>query len=300
MSTRALPTTFRRWRVYALAMLVCFLWGSSFVLTKVALQELGPMTVAFGRWALAGLAFLVYIPLAGFAGEVRRALRADLGAFLVLGFVGISLFYALQNLGLQYSTAVNVGWVINLTTIFIAVLGVWWLGERLTPIQVIGIVVAFAGVTLISWRGGGIRLGVATWRGDLLTVLAALCAAIYTVYGKRVVALYSPAVVTALASLFGSLFLWPIALWEGWPSSLSSVTMGALVVLGLGSGALANLWWWRVLSEMDAARAGTYLLAIPLVSTALGVSFLGEPFTVSAAMGALLILAGLGMTQSRS
>ncbi len=289
-----------RLRVWALAAAVCLLWGSSFVLTKVALSEVGPMAIAFGRWALAAAAFALYLPLMGLWPQVQRALREEGRALAFLALVGIAFFYALQNWGLRFSTAVNVGWVINLTSIFIAILGVWWLGERLDRGAAAGIVIAFAGVSLVSLQGQGVVVGGASWLGDGLTALAALCAAVYSVYGKRIVARHAPLVVTATTAALGALFLLPMALWEGmrWPRSPSVI--GALVLLGFGSGALANLWWWRVLAQSDAARAGLFLFFIPIVSTALGVVGLGEPFTWPMAAGAVLVLIGTALAQRRS
>lgn len=289
-----------RLRVWALAMAVCVLWGSSFALTKVALSELGPMAIACGRWALAAIAFALYLPLMGLWPQVQRALREEGKALAFLAFVGIAFFYALQNWGLRFSTAVNVGWVINLTSIFIAILGVWWLGERLDRVAAAGIVIAFVGVSLVSLQGRGVVVGSASWLGDGLTALAALCAAVYSVYGKRIVARHAPPVVTGTTAALGALFLLPMALWEGirWP--LSPFVVGALILLGLGSGALANLWWWRVLARSDAARAGLFLFFIPIVSTALGVIGLGEPFTWPMAGGAALVLIGTALAQRRS
>ncbi len=286
----------RHLRVYLLAVTVCVLWGSSFVLTKVALAELGPFAIAFDRWLLAAAVFALYLPIMGYLPDVRRGLSRDAGAFALLGVVGISLFYVLQNLGLRFSTAVNVGWIINLTSVFIAILGVWWLGERLEWYAIAGVAISFLGVSLVSLQGGP-TFGNRSWLGDGLTALAALCAAVYSVYGKRVVSHYPPAVVTGLAAWFGTLFLLPLAVWEGrvWPAAPS--VQGAVMLLGFGNGALANLWWWKVLAQNDAARPGTYLFLIPIISTLLGVVFLEEPFTWKSALGAGMVLTGVVLTQ---
>ncbi len=292
LPSRARLGILHRLHVYGLAMLVCTLWGTSFVLTKIALAELGPFAIAFGRWALATTVFALYLPLTGYMSTVRQALRHHWGAFAWLGLVGISLFYALQNMGLRFSTAVNVGLVINLTSVFIAILGVWWLRERLQGYAVAGVVISFLGVSLVTLQGGRVTFGHQSWLGDGLTVLAALCAAVYSVYGKQVVAQYPPAVVTGLTALFGTAFLLPLVVWEGWVWPVSPSVQGALVILGL-----ANLWWWKVLEQSDAARAGTYLFLIPIISTALAVLFLEEPFTWVTALGACLVVGGVALTQ---
>ncbi len=287
----------RRLRTTLLAPLVMFLWGSSFLLTKIALAELGPLTIAFSRWLIATLAFAVILPLQGHTPIVQRALRQDFLPFALLGLVGISAFYTFQNLALRYTTAVNVGLLINFCTVFIAVLSVLWLGERLGRMAIVGIVLSFAGATLVGLPNGSFTLEGGRLLGDGLTLLAALCGAIYTVYGKRIVARYPPAVVTGLAAAFGTLFLLPGAAWEGLALPRSATVWGAVLTLGLGSGALANLWWWRILQHMDAARAGTFILVIPVVSTLLAVYILKEPMPPAAAIGGTLVLLGVYLTQ---
>lgn len=286
-----------RARTFLLASLVMLLWGASFVLTKIALAELGPLTIALYRWLVATLAFAAVLPLQGEMPTLRRALRQDLPPFALLGLVGIAAFYAFQNLGLRFTTAVNVGLLINFTPVFIAVLGVFWLGERLGQAAFIGIVLSFAGATLVSLPGSGFSQGRGHLLGDGLTLLAALCAAIYTVYGKRIVARYPPTVVTGLAAAFGSLLLVPWAAGEGLALPHSVAVWGAVLTLGLGSSALANLWWWQILQRMDAARAGIFLLVIPVVSTLLAVVLLGETMPLAAAVGAALVLLGVYLTQ---
>jgi len=286
-----------RLRTTLLALLVMFLWGSSFVLTKIALAELGPLTIAFYRWLIATLAFAVILPLQGHTPIVQRALRQDFLPFALLGLVGISAFYTFQNLALRHTTAVNVGLLINFCTIFIAVLSVLWLGERLGRMAIAGIVLSFAGATLVGLPNGGFTLEGGRLLGDGLTLLAALCAAIYTVYGKRFVARYPPAVVTGLAAAFGTLFLLPGAAWEGLALPRSATVWSSVLTLGLGSGALANFWWWRILQHMDAARAGAFILVIPIISTLLAVAILEEPIPPAAAVGGTLVLLGVYLTQ---
>jgi len=284
-------------RTLFLALLVTLLWGSSFVLTKIALTELGPLSIAFYRWLIAGAAFALVLPAQKALPVAWAALRQDLGHFALLGAVGISAFYALQNLALRLTTAVNVGLLINFTTIFIAVLGVLWLRERLQPSAFAGIIVSFAGAVLVSMPDGGLRLEDGYLLGDALTLLAGLSAAIYTIHGKQLVARYSPTVVTALAIGFGAAFLLPLAAWEGMAIPRTWQVYATLLTLGLGSGALANLWWWHILKRVDAARAGTFLLVVPVVSTLLAVFALKETMPGLAPLGALLVLVGVYLTQ---
>jgi len=280
-----------------LGALVVLLWGSSFLLTKIALREIGPLNIAFYRWMLAAMVFAVVLPARGDVRHLRGATGRDLLRLAVLGLVGVSAFYALQNLALGLTTSVNVGLLLNMGTVFIALLSVVFLGERLPALAWLGIALALVGATLLSLPSGAQALSTGHIRGDVLAVLAALCAAIYTVLGKRVLVRFPPIVVTSLATGFGALFLLPFAIVEGltWPRSPE--VLCALLILGVGAGALANFWWWKILQLMPAGRAGVFLLGLPVVSTLIGVLLLREPLPPMAISGAICVLLGMYLTQ---
>jgi drug/metabolite transporter (DMT)-like permease len=79
--------------------------------------------------------------------------------------------------------------------------------------------------------------------------------------------------------------------WQAWTG---------LLLLGLGAGALANLWWLQLLSHTDASRAALVLFLVPVVSTTLAVAWLGEPLTPTIVLGALMVLVGVIVVQQQS
>ncbi len=72
-----------------------------------------------------------------------------------------------------------------------------------------------------------------------------------------------------------------------------------IVLLGLGSGALANLFWLSLLAHTAASRAALTLLLIPLISAGLSVVFLGEPITLLLVLGSALVIGGVVVVQRR-
>ena len=277
---------------------VVILWGSSFVLSKFALEEIGAVTLAFYRWCFATSFLLLFLASRHQLDKVMGMIKGDPGLFAFLGFVGVSLFYTLQNLGLKYSTAINVGILINVNPLLIAILSAFILNERLDLMKALAIVVAFAGVCLITLNEGPIRLTSRRLVGDLFTLLSALCWAIYSVWGKRTLARHEPLLVTSVAASFGTIFLLPMALWEGMALPLSVQTWFLIALLGILSGALAYLFWYAILERMEASRAAVYLFLIPVYSTALAILALGEPITLKTVGGAILIIGGLFAAQA--
>ena len=258
----------RRITLYLLALGTVALWGASFPLTKLALQGLGPMGIAFVRWTISTLAL-----------------------------AGITLFYALENLALRYTSATNAGILANLTSVFIALLAAVWLRERVGPRGWLAMGVAFLGAALVSQGTGHLTISGTGLTGDLMMVLATFFGALFSIGGKGLTEHYPSDVVTTAIAAAGALFLLPLALWEGLNLALPATVWVALIVLGLGSGALANLFWLHILSHMPATRAGIILFLVPVTSTLLAVLLLHEPITAGMLGGGALVLASVAVMQ---
>lgn len=294
---RPKPSTVRQ---VALASAVVALWGASFPLTKAVLGEIGPMGIAFVRWAISASVLTAWVVCRGRIAVAAAMARSDGLRLVWLSLTGIVLYYALQNIALTYTSATNGGILSNLVTVFIVLIAVMWYGERLRAFHWVALITAFAGATLVSQGAGHFALSSAGLRGDALMVLASIFAALYSVQSKAVTARYPVDVLAAAVALLGALLLLPLALGEGLRLALPAATWGALLLLGFGSGALANLWWLDLLAQMEAARAGMVLLVIPVFSTLVAVLLLHEPLTPIAAAGAVFVLAGVGIMQRKA
>ena len=289
-------------RVYLAATLAAVLWGTSFPLSKIAVQEVGAMTTAAARWWIGGL---VLVGMLSLTAESRRALwrawRADWRAFTGLGVLGVGIYFVLQNAALNYTTSVDVGLIMNVFPVVTAVLGVWLLGEEFKRRAIAGLLVASAGVVFISL--GGMQAGAsaqasAPLLGNLLALGAALVGGAYLALGKRALGGYSPLNVTALTGLVGAAMLTPCAAWEQGNLNVSLPVWAAVLGLALGSSVLAYWLYWHAAQRMPISKVGVFLYVTPLVSTVLGVAVLGEPLTVATSVGAGLVLGGVTLVQS--
>ena len=290
--------------LYLMAFATVSLWGASFPLTKLALAWVGPTSIAFLRWTISAVALLAWLAKARRLGEVTRLVRKESVAVAWVGLSGVTLFYFLENLALRFTTATNAGVLSNLTSVFMLLIGVIWLKERLSGIEWAAMGVAFIGAALVSQGAGNLTLASSGLRGDLMMVVATFFAAIYSIGGKRLVAEVPPDVVLAAVASVGAAFLLPLTVWEvgglGGLSALVRLPLEAwvaLLPLGLGAGALANLWWLRILGSTSAARAGMTLFLIPLISTIVSVAALGEPLTPLIVAGGLLVVAGVALVE---
>ena len=113
---------------YLEALFAVIVWGASFIATKIALEEISPITIVWLR-------FLMGVMILGMAvylrGQFALPQRREWGYFAVLGFLGITFHQWLQSNGLQTSEAGTTAWIVATTPVFMALLGWFILKERL-------------------------------------------------------------------------------------------------------------------------------------------------------------------------
>jgi drug/metabolite transporter (DMT)-like permease len=174
-----------RRRAILLALLVTFLWSTSWVLIKLGLrQSLPPLTFAGLRYMLA---FLCLLPLVIFNREQRARLkllgRGDWAWLVGLGLVYYALTQGTQYLSLDTLPAALVSLMLNLTPVVVATGGLIFLGERPSKLQWLGLLVTMAGV-VIYFQTGTVPQGI--WLGMGAAVLCLAANAASAVMGRRV------------------------------------------------------------------------------------------------------------------
>jgi drug/metabolite transporter (DMT)-like permease len=280
---------------------VLTLWALSFVLNEVALESAEAMTVVAGRWTVTAVLALALLARRGQVGRFGSAMRLDWRNFFVLSLVGVTLLYGLQVVGQTRTSAVNAGLLANMVPVFTALLAAAVLHKRPRAIGWLGIAVALVGAWLVSVGqqaagGGQVEPSASSALGDLLVLASSLVAALYFIFGSRLLRAYPSLMVTAAAATLGAITLLPLALVFG-GGTLSWQFAAAIVLLGVGPGLLANLWWWETIEWLDASRAAVYIYLIPLITMGFAVVILQEPLSSAQVLGAALVLGGVGLAE---
>jgi drug/metabolite transporter (DMT)-like permease len=292
----------RRPIIYLMALGSVLFWGASFPLTKTALTYVGPTSLAFLRWTVSAVALAVFVAITSArrpTGAMRTGrmlaemFRRHWWTVVWVSLTGITLFYFLENAALRYTTATNAGVLSNLISVFMVLIGTAILRERLSGSEWAAMFAAFAGAVLVSVGAGHLSLGGTGLLGDSLMVVAAFFGAIYSIGGKGLSERYPPILAMSVIAALGAVLLLPLALLEGLTLDLPANAWAIILLLGLGSGALANLWWLVILRYTEASRAAFFLLVTPVISAALAVPLLHEPLTPTLIVGAILVLAGV-------
>ena len=208
-----------------------FLWGSSFVAMKLAFQGYHPVVVVLGRMLVASLVFFFFLP----RFRQIRIRRHDWPLLLIMAISEPCLYFFFEALALQNTSASQASMITAILPLLIAFASVYFLGERMTPQAIVGLLLATAGVLLLSLSGIISEQAPAPLLGNFYELLAMLCATVYTLAVKRLTCFYPPLFLTALQAWVGVLFFAPfLALPQvPLPQAMLIVPVAAIVYLGL-------------------------------------------------------------------
>lgn len=291
---------FQTHRVDLTALLVVTIWGVSAPFRKAALAEFDVLPFTALRFlGMLVLGWGVWCWHRHVTGDRSRISRADLPHMVLSGVCGYTLYLLLGLVGLRYTTAFSNSLLLATTPLFAALL--FW-GLRLEPMgrtRSLGLFLSWLGMLLFVWEKVHTGLQMAGL-GDLISLVAALGFAAYTVTNKRLLTRHSvTAVMTytltigavpALLLSFPALFTqdWSRITLLGWSALAWTVVVGVYLAW--------TLWNW-VVACMDAGRAAVFIYLVPVVSGVVSWLLLNEHFGIWKIGGALIILSGLALAQ---
>lgn len=277
-----------------------FIWGFAYVVTKSGLSTVPPMLFALLRYAVASV---LLVPLALARGGLSRLPRpVPWKTLLLMSLTGVTVYYILFNLALAYTTASQTALIQSAFPAIVAIMAFVWLHEHVSKRRVVGIVLAVIGVVLIVTNTEADSGARDPLLGNALAFASVLVWGVYTILAKRM-SNADPIAVTATISLIGTILLIPAVWIEGANVSLASIpTSGWVPILYLGALASATgyLLYSRALRDIDASLVGTFINLSPVIGVVAGVVVLGESITVPAAVGGILVLAGVWISSRRA
>lgn len=280
---------------YLEAFFAVVVWGASFIATKVALQDISPVSVVWLRFSMGVLILGAAVAM---RGQFALPKGNEWAYFALLGFLGITFHQWLQSNGLQTSEAGTTAWIVATTPVFMAMLGRVVLKERLNWFKTTGIFLAFAGVLLVVSKGdlSSVSVGRFGAPGDKLILVSAVNWAVFSVLSRRGLKSYPAGLmmfhVMSLGWIFTSIPFFvgknaaeiPNLTFNGW--------LG-IAFLGIFCSGLAYIAWYDALQALSAAQTGVFLYIEPLVAVVVAFFVLGEPVTAVSLVGGGVILLGV-------
>jgi drug/metabolite transporter (DMT)-like permease len=276
-------------------------WGGSFPVAKLALEELTPLNLAALRFTVASLLFIPVVLLVQRRRDepgIPWPSRPDLLRLNGLAWLGVTIHFLLQYSAVARTTASNAGLIIAISPLFVVLISNFWLKEPFTWRQLVGILVASFGVAVVISRGTfQFSFGSQTLQGDLIMVVDAFFWALFSICGREMMRRLSPLITTFYVTVLGTVWFYPLALPAGlWTQVTSLSATGWLAVLFLGVFCSVGgyyCWYWA-LSQVEASKVAPFQYLQPMVSLALSALLLGERISPLVFVGgAVPIILGL-------
>lgn len=277
---------------HLIAIFTVAIWGLTFISTKVLITAgLSPKEIFLLRFLIAYVGIWFISPRKLFANGWKDELWLLLG-----GITGGSLYFLTENMALGITLATNVAFIVCtaplLTTIFSLMI---YKQVKATRALMGGSLLALVGVAMVVYNGSFI-LKISPL-GDLLTLIAALSWAFYSLIMKKMTARYNTIFITRKIFFYGILTILPVFLFQPWQADLSLLVQPSILLNLLFLGVLASLVcfaiWNVVLKNLGTVRASNYIYLNPLFTLVGSAILLNEHLTVVALIGAACIMGGV-------
>ena len=279
------------------ALLVTFLWSTSFIIIKWGLFEIPPVTYAGLRYFIAFLCFLPFIIFKKkYISEIKALTSKQWKKLILLGFVFYTFTQGAQFLGLSLLPSVTVSLMLNFTPIVVAVMGIFLLNENPTKLQwtgtslfIVGIITYFFPVSFEGNQGLGL----------LVMCIGVLANAGAAIIGRDVNRNkdISPVVITFISMGVGAIILVIVGFSMDGIPVISGKTWGYLLWLAVVNTAFAFTLWnltLRTLTAMESSIInGTMLIQIAVLAW----YFLDENITLQEGTGMIIAAVGAFFVQ---
>jgi drug/metabolite transporter (DMT)-like permease len=288
--------------VYAKALFAVVAWGASFIATKIALQDISPVTVVWLRFAMG-------VVILGAAVIYRKQFAMpntrEIGYFALLGFIGITFHQWLQSTGLITAQASTTAWIVATTPVFMALLGWLILKEKLGWLRSGGIALAGLGVLLVVSEGNlaAIMNGQFGTSGDFLILLSAPNWALFSALSRSGLKRHPAARMMFYVMALGWIFTTGLFISGPGFADIGRLTVNGwagVVFLGVFCSGLAYIFWYDALQSIPTAQLGSFLYLEPLVAVIVAAILLSEALLWASLVGGAIILVGVWLVNRPS
>lgn len=276
-------------------MLLAAIWGSSFLFTRIAVVDFGPLPTAAVR---VGIAAAFLLPLVLLRGHGHALMNNWRRVFLV-GLFNSGIPFACFAFALL-SITTGLSAILNATVpMFGAIVAWFWLKDRPTGSRVLGLLIGFAGVAMLAWDKATFKpdaSGVAPGWAVLACLFACLCYALSASYAKRYLTGLPPLVTAAGSQIGATLGLALPAAWL-WPAQTpGGGAWLALLVVGVLCTGIAYVLYFRLIGSAGPARALAVTFVVPVFAVLYGAVFLSEAVTLWMLLCAVVIIFGTALS----
>ena len=282
--------------VYAVLCLQALMASGTHLVAKVVVADVEPFTLTLVRSLISAAAMGLILLLRGKWPAIRRE---DYRLVFWLSFLAIPLNQFLFLFGMRYTIPSNAALLYATTPIVVLVFSHLFLKERLTQRKVIGVALGFTGVAIVIFERG-LSASMEYVYGNIIIFIAVLAWALYTVYGRRLIAGYGAIAASSVTLILGTLIFLPVGLVPAMQfpyGQLSAANWLQIGYLGIVTSVFAYLLWYYALGRIEAGKVALFANLQPLLTTILAVTLLGQSVTMAFLAGGTIAISGVIVAQ---
>lgn len=283
---------------YLLAVTAIFFWSFNIIIASYFATSLQPFEIAFGRWFIAAF---ILVPLAW--NGLRRNFRLlfeNAWLVLALALTGIVWDNTLIYYAGHTASAINMGLLDVTGPIFLVVMSWMFLKTPIEAKQVIGLLIAVAGVLTIILRGDFTQLTDFKFvSGDGLMLINTFCFAVYSLLQSKRPPQIDQATMLAATVIVGLIIIYPFMMTTVGISGLrhlQKIDFAVFFYLGIFNSVISYLAWNSALSKIGNVKTGVIYYLLPIFSGIEAYFILNEKIYASQIWGGLLIIFGIALT----
>lgn len=284
---------------YLLLTFASLAFAGSFIAVRVTKSEISSIDIGFLRFVVATPLMILVLFLT--KKNIKTPSKKEMIPLSVLGLTGVTLLYIFQFTGVHYTNASTSAVLINTNVVIIAILSAYFLKEKFTIKKSTGILLSFLGVIIIvsgQMTNETISFNNTFLMGCILILLSAVCWAVFSVVGKKLLKKYDTITLTTYAFVLGTIFYLPFVNKDiiNVVQTINFNVWLAIIYLGVFCSIFAYLAWYYAISKTEASKSAVFLNLIP-VFTIIMSFFINEIPTFWFLVGTILIIYGVYLTQ---
>lgn len=284
--------------IYFLLVFQQLLASTTHIVGQQAGQHMVPVLVLVFRASIASVALLILMRLTRSRSDVPIQ-REDVSKLIWLGVLNVPINQWLFLEGLQFTTPANSALLYSMTPAFVFLLTLVVHRESPSVWKIVGIVIAFVGVSIIIFEHGASFASDQTL-GNAMIFLAVIAWSLYTLVGKPLVQKYGALRVTAINMAIGAVAFLPVGLLRGDLSTIQTTTGGTwmeILYLALVASVLNYFLWFYALGKLETSKVAIFQNLQPVMTTVLALILGRAVLTLSLVSGGVLTLIGVILVQ---
>lgn len=280
------------------ALLAMIFWSFSFVWVKVAYQAYGPLTVVLLRLVISVVLLFTFMFI---IRRLQYIAKKDIGIFILLAFFEPFLYFMGESFGLLYVSSTVAAVIVATIPLLAPISAYYFFKERLSMMNVIGLVISFMGVCLVILNDD--LSFSASPVGVMLEVLAVIAAIAYSTVLRKLAFRYNTFTIISYQNLFGIIMFLPF--WLVFESREFIATpfhreaFTSIILLSVFASSLAFIFFTYSVRNIGINRSNTFINLIPVFVAIFAWFVLGDKLSAQAATGMAIVIAGLFLAQIR-